>query len=103
MICITRGMRFEWDENKVAQFEAERGIRLSDAEEVFYDARAIDFYDEFYSISEDRYVIIGLSGKGLLTVVYTVREDEGEEVYRIITAWHSTDREEGLYEKRRAF
>jgi len=92
-------VKFEWDENKRAQVEAERGITQKDVEQAFSDERAFDFYDESHSINENRYIVIGLSSKGLLTVPYTIRERNGEEIYRIITAWHSTREEEKLYEE----
>lgn len=92
-------MRFVWDKTKAAEVEAARGIRLSDAKEVFYDPRALDFYDESHSANEDRYIVTGLSGKGLLTVSYTIRERDGEEIYRLITAWHATKDETRRYEE----
>ena len=92
-------MRFEWDKNKRAQVGAQRNITQKDVEQVFVDERAFDFYDESHSAIEDRYIIIGLTDKGLLTVVYTIRESNGEDIYHIITAWHSTREEVKLYEE----
>jgi uncharacterized DUF497 family protein len=86
------------DEQKAAEVQAERGITLGDVVEAFADPNAADQYDETRSITEHRYIIIGLSGIGLLTVIYTVWQDGQEDVYQIITAWHATTREERIYE-----
>ena len=92
-------MRFEWDADKAAEVAAQRGITLDDAIAVFFDADAYEEFDEDHSTTEERYRIIGLSAKGLLTVVYTVmQEGQPDEVYRIITAWHATTSEEKRYE-----
>jgi uncharacterized DUF497 family protein len=91
-------VRFEWDEQKAAGVQVERGITLDDVVDAFANPNAAEQYDEARSIKEDRYLIIGLSGIGLLTIVYTVWQDGQEDVYQIIMAWHATTREERIYE-----
>jgi uncharacterized DUF497 family protein len=88
-------MRFEWDSEKADTNEAQHGVSFNEARGVFSDPNAIKIYDEDHSTSEDRFIIIGLSAVGLLTVVYTERQ---HDVYRIISAWHATTRETRIYE-----
>ncbi|MCI0486990.1 MAG: BrnT family toxin [Nitrososphaera sp.] len=91
-------MRVEWDESKAAQVEAERNISFDDVIAALSDPEAAVEYDEAHSVTEERYKLLGLSGSGLLSVIYTVSQDESGEIIKIITAWHATTREERIYE-----
>ncbi len=69
-------MKFEWDEEKSESNHRKHHIRFEEAQTVFLDPQAIDFYDEDHSEGEDRFIRIGLSGKlNVLLVVYCERDD----------------------------
>lgn len=90
-----KGMLFDWDADKAAENEAKHGITFEEATKAFYDMNAIEEYDEEHSITEERYRLIGLVGRGLLTVVYTERSG----IYWMITARKATGVEEEIYEE----
>ncbi len=88
-------MTFEWDINKNALNIKTHGIDFDEAEEVFFDEFGLDVYDDSYSdFTEHRFRLLGLTVKGVLLVVYTVRY---EEIYRIISARKATKSEESSY------
>ncbi len=60
----------EWDEEKNNANRIKHGISFEEAQEVFNDPNAIEFYDKLHSTEEeDRYVCIGDIGNYLLIVV----------------------------------
>lgn len=77
-------MNFEWDASKAANNRRKHGVSFEEAETVFFDPNAIEFYDVAHSDEEDREIIIGFSNKlRLLLVVYTERHGD---TIRIISA-----------------
>jgi uncharacterized DUF497 family protein len=54
---------------------AKHGVTFEEARDVFDDPRAVEFFDAQHSEEEPRYARIGLSGKRLLFVVFTDRDD----------------------------
>lgn len=88
-------MKFEWDINKAEANIKNHGVSFDEAEDVFFDDFAIDVYDDSHSdFEEQRFQILGLTAKGVLLVVYTIRY---EETYRIISARKATKSEEDSY------
>jgi len=59
---------------------------------VFADPYRVELYDEGHSLSEDRYIVIGLIEK-MLFVVYTMHMDN----IRLISARVATKEEEEFY------
>ncbi len=94
-------LKFEWDDNKaLSNIEKHDGVSFEEAESVFYDERAIEFYDEEHSESENRFLMLGLSGKlRLLLVCHCIRENNS--VIRIISARKATNKESKHYWRRR--
>jgi hypothetical protein len=91
-------VKFEWDEDKSASNHKKHQIRFEEAQTVFLDPHAIDFYDEDHSEREDRFIRVGISEKlNVLLVVYCERD---EKHIRIISARKATLDERKLYEKR---
>lgn len=89
-------MEFEWDSNKAEINIKKHGINFDEAIEVLEDEFGLDAFDNSHSdIFEYRYTRIGLSRKGVLFVVYAVRDDRG--IYRIISARKAEKSEEKLY------
>jgi len=88
-------MKFEWDINKAKLNIKNHGVSFIEAEDVFFDDFALDVYDDSHSdFEEQRFQILGLTTKGILLVVYTIRY---EEIYRIISARKATKSEEISY------
>ena len=86
-------MEIVWDQVKAASNLKKHGISFDEAATTLLDPMALAYEDE-RSVEEPRWVIIGMSSHPrLLTVVYTVRN---EELIRLISARKAT-RKEGLY------
>lgn len=90
-------MKFEWDENKAKINLQRHGVSFAEAEEVFDDLNAIEFFDDFHSDEEKRFRRVGLSTKRLLFVVYTEQRENGREIIRLISARKADAREAGIY------
>ena len=89
-------MRFEWDAVKAATNFGKHGVSFAEAVEVFDDPNALEAYDPEHSTSVRRYVMIGLSGRRLLSVVFTEPEPD---MVRIISARKATKKERDVYEQ----
>ena len=89
-------IRFEWDRAKAALNRRKHGVSFEEAQTVFYDEHAIDFFDPDHSDREDRFVMLGVSFRlRLLVVCHCVRESLS--VIRIISARKATHREAEQY------
>ncbi len=98
---IMKDVRFEWDRKKDLANFRNHGVEFEEAKTVFYDERAIEFYDEDHSSKEGRYLIIGLSLKvRILLVSYTFRERSDEDLIRIISSRKATKSEQKVYFER---
>ena len=62
-------MEFEWDPAKAERNVRKHGIGFDEAVTVFADANELMIYDPDHSMTEDRFVSIGLSSSGRLLVV----------------------------------
>jgi uncharacterized DUF497 family protein len=88
---------FEWHDAKAKLNERDHGITFEVARSAFGDPRAITRLD-LDETDEDRMVLIGLSGDGLLTVCYVERDHR----YRIVSARKATKREKEEYNQANA-
>jgi len=89
---------FVWDKHKAALNVRKHGVSFEEAETVFYDDQALEFFDLDHSGKEDRFVLLGMSSKArMLVVCHCVRESG--VVIRIITARKATRRETEKYQK----
>jgi uncharacterized DUF497 family protein len=91
--------RFEWDPGKAASNLRKHGISFETAARVFADPNALFLQDRIED-GELRWQAIGLvDGALMLLVAHVAREQNNEDIIRIISA-RRTDREERrLYEK----
>ncbi len=89
-------MEFEWNLNKAAANIDKHNVSFSEAATVFDDSLSVTFPDSDHSIGESRYVIIGMSGSGLLLVV---SHTDRENCIRIISARRATRQERRFYEE----
>lgn len=84
-------IKFEWDAAKAATNKKKHGVSFEEAQSVFYDEFAVQFFDEDNSVSEDRFLMLGLSDEGRLLMVCHC-EREGNMI-RIISARKATKNE----------
>ena len=90
-------IKFDWDQSKAKSNLKKHGIAIEEAQSVFYDEFAIQFYDEESSQVEDRFILLGNSNESnILIVCHCEREDD--EVIRIISARKATRNERKFYE-----
>ena len=69
-----------------------------EAQTVFFDENAVEFYDDEHSEWEDRFLLLGISTKmRVLLVCHCLRESGS--IIRIISARKATKKERELYPK----
>ncbi len=89
-------LRFDWDTRKAEENIRKHGVTFEEAQDVFYDDRAVEFYDDEHSDWEDRFLLIGVSSKSrLLLICHCYREND--DVVRIISARMATKNESQFY------
>ncbi len=92
-------VRFEWDPNKAASNLRKHGVSFQTAVLVFADPNALVMQSRV-EIGEERWLVIGVvEGLFMLVVAHTVREQDGIEVIRIISARRANRREKRRYEE----
>ncbi len=89
-------LRFEWDPAKAEANIRKHGVSFEEAISVFYDECAVEFYDDEHSEWEDRFLMLGLSGRLRLLLVCHCHRVE-ESVIRIISARKATRNEAKHY------
>ena len=91
-------IRFEWDPAKAEENLRKHGVSFEEAQTVFYDDFAIEFYDDTHSEWEDRFLLLGLSSNlRFLLVCHCYRESES--VIRIISARKAMANETKFYRR----
>ena len=91
-------MRFDWDPEKARENFWKHEVSFETAALVFDDPGFVMFPDRNVD-GEERWHTIGLvRGVLLLLVVHTFREEDEEEMVRIISAREVTAHERRLYE-----
>jgi len=92
-------MIFEWDEHKNRVNRAKHHVSFETAQLVFFDPFQLTLYDRAQG-GEERWHTIGkAAGVQLLLVVHTHRDEQGEEIIRIISARRPTRKERERYEQ----
>jgi uncharacterized DUF497 family protein len=87
-------MPLEWDAKKAATNLEKHGVSFEEAATALLDPNALAMEDDASS-AEPRWVLIGMTTQlRLVTVVYTVRDDES---IRLISARKSTKTETNFY------
>lgn len=78
-------LKFEWDNNKEKINISKHNVSFDEAQTVFYDEYAVQFFDPEHSEREDRFLMLGTSFKlKILVVCHCFREEE--TIIRIISA-----------------
>ncbi|OIQ94172.1 hypothetical protein GALL_239010 [mine drainage metagenome] len=88
-------IKFEWDATKATSNKKKHGVSFEEAQSVFYDEFAVQFYDDDSSASEDRFLMLGFSDEARLLIVCHCERDHGN-IIRIISARKAT-KNEGTY------
>ena len=92
-------MRFVWDADKNRQNLQKHGVSFETALLVFEDPLAISRLDRVVE-GEARWQTMGcIGGVVVLLVAHTYKEENGEEVIRVISARKATPRERKVYEE----
>lgn len=90
-------IRFEWDKQKALSNLEKHGISFQEAQSVFYDDYAVQFFDTEHSEDQDRFILLGMSNVGNLLIVCHC--ERGENVIRIISARKATRTEAKYYRR----
>lgn len=90
-------IKFEWDAAKAASNKKKHGVSFEEAQSVFYDEFAVQFFDEDNSGSEDRFLMLGFSDEARLLIVCHCERNEGN-IIRIISARKATTNESYHYQ-----
>ena len=93
-------VEFEWNPSKSRANFKKHGIEFNEAQSVFYDDFALQFFDEEHSEQEDRFIMLGLSNEARVLVVVHCERSNGD-VIRIISARKATSSERQYYEASR--
>lgn len=89
-------LKFDWDIRKSRANRTKHGVSFEEAQTVFFDENAVEFFDPDHSMVEDRFLLLGRSFKlRVLLVCYCYRKSES--VIRIISARKVTKKEKTLY------
>lgn len=64
---------FEWDDVKDLQNQRKHGVRFDEAKRAFGDPLRVILRDVVHSAAEERFVCVGQTGGGVLTVRFTFR------------------------------
>jgi uncharacterized DUF497 family protein len=89
-------IKFEWDHAKAAANLKKHGIAFDEAQSVFYDDYAVQFFDDAHSDNEERFLLLGMSSSAKLLLVCHCERVSGD-VLRIISARKATKRESAHY------
>ncbi len=89
-------IKFEWDDNKAKLNQKKHSVSFEEAQSVFYDEYALEFFDEESSAKEERFLMLGLSMKVRVLVACHCVRDKGNKI-RIISARKATKKEMRYY------
>lgn len=89
-------IKFEWDSAKAAANIKKHGVSFDEAQSVFYDEFAVQFFDGEHSSAEERFLMLGMSADARLLLVCHCEREAGS-VIRIISARKATKREQTFY------
>lgn len=78
-------LKFEWDARKAAANLHKHGIDFEEATSAFYDDQARVIDDPLHSVSEERFLLLGMTARLRLVVVSHCLRRQGE-VIRVISA-----------------
>jgi len=93
-------LTFAWDERKSRENERKHGVSFEEAQSVFFDDDALEFFDPDHSDEEDRFLLLGRSSRlRVLLICHCLRQSD--QVIRIISARRATQKERSVYKEGR--
>jgi len=90
-------VNFEWDPGKARQNRRKHRVSFQEAATVFGDPLAVTYSDPDHSLSEQRFITVGMSSAGRTLMVAHADRDES---IRIISARKTAQREREHYEEK---
>ena len=92
---------FEWDPDKARGNIRKHKVSFERASGVFRDPSLLSVPDEEHSVTEERWITVGLDGSGILLVLSHKFESVSKDAsrVRIISARKATNKETEQYEK----
>jgi uncharacterized DUF497 family protein len=94
-----KSLRFEWDLKKASANLRKHRVSFEEAKTVFLDEEALLLPDDEHSVSEDRFIMLGLSVKMRMLVVCHCHR-ESDEIIRIFSARKANRAERAEYRRR---
>lgn len=91
-------MHFEWHEPKNRANFKNHGVWFEEAQTVWADRNAVEFFDPDHSFTEERFIRLGLSTNFKLLLVVFCEKSKGRTM-RIISARKATVKERKQYEE----
>ena len=91
-------MDFEWDAKKAVSNLRKHCVSFADAARMFLDPNRIESFNVRDAYGEDRWKTVDLVEPALLTVVYTIRGNDGD-ITRLISARKADAYERAQYRK----
>jgi uncharacterized protein len=89
-------VNFEGDSDKATQNHRKHRVSFHEAPTVFADPLAVTYHDPDHSMSEERFITVGVSRTGRVLIV--AHSDRGENI-GIVSARKTTLREREHYEE----
>ena len=68
---------FEWDAAKANPNKKKHGVSFEEAQSVFYDEFAVQFFDDESTELEDRFLMLGFSEEARLLIVCHCERNQG--------------------------
>lgn len=90
-------IKFEYDSSKAAANFKKHNVSFEEAQTVFYDDYAVQFFDEENSETEERFLMLGVSCEAKLLLVCHC-ERKGGNIIRLISARKATKSESKYYQ-----
>jgi len=90
-------IKFEWNSAKAKSNQTKHKVSFDEAQSVFFDEYAQQFYDPEHSEDEERFIMLGKSIRSRVLVVVHCERDGGA-IIRIISARKATARECEFYQ-----
>jgi hypothetical protein len=85
-------IEFTWNADKATANLKKHGVSFEEAQSVFYDDFAVQFYDAHPSTTEDRFLMLGMSSQARIIIVCHCEQEAGHTI-RIISARKATKNE----------
>ncbi len=89
-------LKFDWAASKASANLKKHRVSFEEAQSVFYDEFAIQFFDDEHSVDEERFLLLGM-GSGVRLLIVCHCEREAGDAIRIISARKATKRESAFY------